>query len=147
LPPPRPRRLNLLFGLQRDTIMHQELLHAFAADCPYCGAKSVRIGVGLHGLEEFMCCLFLCLLGLIPGIIYYVATEGTPRCSSCGRRIRIPLRKAQSLAPAPDKMPPTPSCEGQSVEGRLARLKQLRASGVITEQEYIARRQRIINEL
>ena len=42
---------------------------------------------------------------------------------------------------------PAPTATPSSVEARLAKLSELKASGVIDEQEYAAKRQKIIDEM
>lgn len=42
---------------------------------------------------------------------------------------------------------PTPTAPNATVEARLAKLSELKASGMIDEQEYIAKRQKIIDEM
>ncbi|MGA3179164.1 MAG: YqaE/Pmp3 family membrane protein [Verrucomicrobiota bacterium] len=54
--------------------------------CPLCGSDSLNRVRGLQGVKEVLICLVLCLLFLLPGVIYYVYIETVPYCSRCGHR-------------------------------------------------------------
>jgi hypothetical protein len=54
--------------------------------CPYCGAAGVGKVRGLQG-GEVLTALVLCLLFIIPGIIYYIYQESVPFCTNCGKRV------------------------------------------------------------
>ena len=56
--------------------------------CPYCDAYGVSKVRGLQGGSEVATALALCLLLLIPGIVYYIYIESIPYCSGCGRRVK-----------------------------------------------------------
>lgn len=54
--------------------------------CKRCGSDRVGKVRGLQGVGELAIFLVLFVLGVIPGIIYYVWQESVPYCSGCGRR-------------------------------------------------------------
>lgn len=55
--------------------------------CPHCGSHSVGRVRGLQGFGEFLVCLVLLCVFLLPGVIYYIYIESVPYCSGCGRRV------------------------------------------------------------
>ena len=59
----------------------------YGALCPACGTALLPRGRGIHGFSEVLGCVFLLLLYLIPGIIYYIWLESKPYCPNCKRRI------------------------------------------------------------
>jgi len=60
---------------------------ADTAACPHCGSHSVGKARGLQGVGEVLLGLLLLILGIIPGVIFYVIAESKPYCSGCGRRL------------------------------------------------------------
>jgi len=67
--------------------------------CPSCGSSQVGKVRGLQGGGEVMACALLFLLGIVPGIIYYIFTESVPFCSGCGRRVRFRRSKRPAAGP------------------------------------------------
>lgn len=57
------------------------------SDCPACGTELIPRGRGIHGFNETITCTVLLMLGLIPGILYYIGVEARPYCPKCERRI------------------------------------------------------------
>jgi len=55
--------------------------------CPRCGAQSVGKVRGLQGMGEVCTAVILLILGVLPGLIYYIYIESRPYCSGCGRRV------------------------------------------------------------
>ena len=43
-------------------------------------------GRGMHGAEEVMTVAFLILIGIIPGVLYYLYLEIRPWCPKCRKR-------------------------------------------------------------
>ena len=67
--------------------MKRASVRASGGMCPHCGAYAVGKVRGLQGISEVAIAFGLCLLLLIPGIVYYVYMESIPYCSGCGRRV------------------------------------------------------------
>lgn len=55
--------------------------------CPFCNSNSVAKGRGLQGAGEVFTAIILILVGIIPGVIYYIYKDSQPYCSGCGRRV------------------------------------------------------------
>ena len=60
--------------------------------CPNCGAHTVGKVRGLHGVKEVMIAVVLLLCFIVPGIIYYIHMKGVLYCTSCGRRLKQPIK-------------------------------------------------------
>jgi hypothetical protein len=55
--------------------------------CPECkDTKMIPPGRGMHGAEEVMSVAFLVLIGIIPGVLYYLYLEIRPWCPKCRKR-------------------------------------------------------------
>jgi hypothetical protein len=54
--------------------------------CRHCGSDRVGKSRGLQGISELAIFLILFVLGVIPGIVYYIWQESVPYCAGCGRR-------------------------------------------------------------
>lgn len=54
--------------------------------CKHCSSNNVGKSRGMQGIAEVSAFLVLFMLGMIPGIVYYIYIESVPYCSGCGRR-------------------------------------------------------------
>jgi len=57
--------------------------------CPRCGGSRLTKGLGLHGFGEIAVFVFLLMLGIIPGVVFYFYMRSVLYCESCRRRVGL----------------------------------------------------------
>lgn len=88
--------------------------------------------------------------GLLRGMVRTAAVAGTATAVSGGVRRRQESRWAQQEAPAAAAPAPTPAApaapaaEGPSVIDQLKELGELKAQGVLTEEEFAAQKAKLL---
>jgi hypothetical protein len=117
---------------------------------PASGVLNARVGGGR--VVGAVASLGISLLVKCPN--YFVPVEVTLECASLAPPRRV---RSEDLQPAPPPVLPTPlpaeptaapaTLTRAEVEQRLRALDSLRSSGAISEQEYEARRERLLRQL
>ncbi len=113
--------------------------------CPHCGAEST---VPILGLGDKVGAVFKTLFRggasvasfSNPGYLeQFESGKIEAVCTRCGRKLRA--------APGPRPTAPTNATHGRSTAERLKELQELQAQGFVSEEEYVAQRRRILDEL
>ncbi len=115
--------------------------------CPHCGAQSA---VPLLGLTDKVGSVFRTLFGRgRAGVVSFSNAEFLAQfeaghiealCTRCSKRFRSD--RSAGVAPRP-----TARAASRPMAERIRELEALRAQGVITPEEYLAQRRRILDEL
>ena len=87
--------------------------------------------------------------GLLRGVARTAVIAGTATTVSnrVSRRQgqRWAQQEEQQQAPAPEAAPPAPAAGGQSTIDQLKQLGELKAQGILTEEEFTAQKAKLLN--